>query len=93
MRRGDEKPETAPPEEFITAGLILLSFAIVIGSIAMASPLGLQLGLALFVITGVGFGLFKLYEYGTGKRKRREHSSEDPSMLDWLIGGFWTRWH
>lgn len=85
--------ESAPPEEFIAAGLILLSFVVAIGGIAMASPLVLNLGVVLFVLSGVGFGLFKLYQMLTGKRKRKEHAYEAPSMLDWLIGrGFWDRW-
>ena len=93
MRRRDEPPETAPPEEFIAAGLVLLAFVLCVAGIFMASPLMLNLGLILFAVTGIGFGLFKLYQLVTGKRKRREDQVEAPSMTEWLIGrGFWDRW-
>jgi hypothetical protein len=93
MRRHDEPPETAPPEEFIAAGLVLLSFVLSAAGIFMQSPLVLNLGLILFAVSGIGFGLFKLHQFVTGKRKRRDDQYEAPSMFDWLIGrGFWDRW-
>jgi hypothetical protein len=93
MRRHDEPPETAPIEEFVAAGFVLLAFILIVAGIFMASPLVLNLGLILFAIAGIGFGLFKLYLRMTGKQKRRDDAYEAPSMFDWLIGrGFWDRW-
>jgi hypothetical protein len=92
LRAYDEPPETAPLEEFIAAGLVLLAFVLMVTGVFTASPLVLNLGLGLFALAGIGFGLFKLYQFATGKRKRRDEASEAPSMLDWLIGrGFWDR--
>jgi hypothetical protein len=92
LRAHDEPPETAPLEEFIAAGLVLLAFVLMVTGVFTASPLVLNLGLGLFALAGIGFGLFKLYQFATGKRKRRDEASEAPSMLDWLIGrGFWDR--
>jgi hypothetical protein len=93
LRPRNEAREIAPPEEFIAAGLVLLAFILIVAGIFMASPLVLNLGLGLFAVSGIGFGLFKLYLFSTGKRKRREDAFETPSMFDWLIGrGFWDRW-
>ena len=93
LRRHNEPPETAPIEEFVAAGLVLLSFVLIVAGIFMASPLVLNLGLILFAVSGIGFGLFKLYLFTTGKRKRRDDIDDGPSMFDWLIGrGFWDRW-
>ena len=91
--RRDEKPETAPPEEFVAAGMVLLAFILCVAGIVMQSPTMLTLGLALFALSGIAFGLFKLYQLMTGKRKKRDNAYEAPSMMDWLIGrGFWDRW-
>lgn len=94
LRPRQEESETAPPEEFIAAGLVLLAFVLIIAAMAMRSPLMLQGGIALFVVTGIGFGVFKLYQLFTGKRKPRDPDSyEPPSMVEWLVGrGFWDRW-
>ena len=93
LRRHDEPHETAPPEEFLAAGLVLTSFILIVAGIFIASPLVLNLGLGMFALAGIGFGLFKLYQLSTGKRKRRDDANEAPSMFDWLIGrGFWDRW-
>jgi hypothetical protein len=91
--RDDDDDETAPVEEFIAAGLIVIAFAVIITSMAVRSPLGLQLGLALFALTGIGFGIFKLYQFATGKRKPRDPEAyEPPSMMEWFMGlGFWDR--
>jgi len=93
LQERDQKPETAPVEEFIAAGLVLLSFVLMVAGVFTQSPLLLNLGLAMFAISGIGFGLFKLYQLMTGRRKRKENAFEAPSMMDWLIGrGFWDRW-
>jgi hypothetical protein len=93
-QRRDEKPETAPLEEFIAAGLVLLAFVLMVGGVFAQSPLVLNLGIIVFALAGIGFGLFKLYLLMSGKRKRREDDPYGaPSMFDWLIGrGFWDRW-
>jgi hypothetical protein len=93
LRRADEPPETAPIEDFVAAALVGIAFVLIIGGIFARSPLVLNLGLALFALAGIGFGLFKLYMLVTGKRKRRENAYEAPSMMEWLFGrGFWDRW-
>jgi hypothetical protein len=93
MRRGNEPAEIAPVEDFVAAGLVLLAFIMIVGGIFARSPLVLNLGLILFALAGIGFGLFKLYQLMTGKRKRKENAFEAPSMMEWLIGrGFWDRW-
>lgn len=93
IRRGDERPETAPAEEFIAAGLVLLSFVMIVAAIFAASPALLNGGLALFAVTGIGFGLYKGYKFIKHGRRRRPGSfDEAPSMMEWLIGrGFWDR--
>ena len=68
-RPSEEPPETAPPEEFVAAGLVFLAFVLIVAGVFMASPLVLNLGLGLFALAGIGFGLFKLYQLMTGKRK------------------------
>ena len=89
----DEPAETAPLEDFVAAGLVLLSFIVMVAGVFARSPELLQAGMAIFALTGIGFGLIKLRQMMTGKRKRRAGSFDDaPSMLDWLIGrGFWDR--
>ena len=86
--------ETAPLEEFVAAGLVLLAFVLMVAAVPMRSPLMLTSGMGLFAVTGVGFGLFKLFQRVTGRRKRREHAFEQSSMWEWLIfgRGFWDRW-
>jgi hypothetical protein len=86
--------ETAPIEDFIAAGLVLLSFIIMVAGVVSRSPALLQLGMIIFAVTGIGFGLIKFRKLVTGRGERRKGSFDDgPSMLDWLIGrGFWDRW-
>jgi hypothetical protein len=92
--RGEEPVETAPLEDFLAAGLVLVAFIIMVAGVMMRSPAVLQAGMILFAVTGVGFGLVKLRKTVTGRSKRRQGSfDETPSMMDWLIGrGFWDRW-
>ncbi len=94
LRGQSDSSETAPVEEFVAAGFVFIAFVTMVASIGMRSPLGLQLGMAMFAVTGIGFGLFKVYRFVTGKEKRREDAfSDQPSMLEWLVGrGFWDRW-
>ena len=61
QQKRDEKPETAPPEEFVAAGLVLLAFVLMVAGVFLQSPVLLNMGLALFALAGIGFGLFKLY--------------------------------
>ena len=94
MRSSHEREsDTAPPEEFVAAGLVLLAFVLMVAAFVMHSPLMLQAGMGLFALTGIGFGVFKLYQFATGKRKPRDPDEYDPpSMMEWLVGrGFWDR--
>jgi hypothetical protein len=91
---GEEPVETAPLEDFLAAGLVLLSFVIMVAGVMSRSPAVLQIGMVIFAVTGIGFGLVKLRKFTTGRSKRHQGSfDEAPSMMDWLIGrGFWDRW-
>lgn len=93
MNRTAPSDETAPAEDFVAAGLILLSVCLVVAAVFMASPLLLNGGLATFAIAGVSFGIVKLVKVVKYGRQRRPGSfDETPSMMDWLIGrGFWDR--
>lgn len=92
-RKEDEPVETAPAEDFIAAGLVLLAFVLIVAAVLVASPTILTIGMATFALTGIGFGLVKLRKFLKTGRTRREGSfDETPSMFDWLIGrGFWDR--
>ena len=93
LRSRDDQPvETAPIEDFVAAGLVLLAFVVMVTGVMMRSPAVLQIGMAIFALTGIGFGLIKLRQFMSGKRKPREDAYENPSMLEWLVGrGFWDR--
>jgi len=93
LRTGPEPVETAPPEDFVAAGLVLVSFVIMVAGVFGRSPEALQAGMLVFALTGIGFGAIKLRKFLKSGRKRRQGSfDEAPSMLDWLIGrGFWDR--
>jgi hypothetical protein len=91
--RSAQEPETAPIEDFIAAALVLLSFVVMVIAVMSRSPALLQVGMAIFAVTGIGFGLIKLRKFLKHGRQRPKGSfDEAPSMFDWLIGrGFWDR--
>ena len=94
LRPREERSETAPLEDFLAALLVFGAFVVMVAGVMMRSPEVLQLGMVIFAVTGIVFGLIKLRKLMTGKSKRRQGSfDEAPSMFDWLIGrGFWDRW-
>jgi hypothetical protein len=93
----DAEPETAPVEDFLAAGFVFLAFVFIVAGVMTRSPVTLNIGLGTFALTGIAFGVFKLWQLVTGRRKtgKREgtYDAEAPSMMQLLFGRwFGDRW-